>query len=195
MKSKPSRKQITHDRIVEVASRAIRRAGTNGVGVADLMKEAGLTHGGFYAHFESRDALVVEAMQRAWQDSSGALREAMARQVAKGETAFAALVQAYLHDSNLDRIDCGCMVAALASEMPRLNESGLEEARRRVSALIELVRSSLPDNADPALAEGLAAALVGALQMARVFGGEPGRELLARTRQQLLTRFEPVSPN
>ena len=65
MSSAPTRKELSHERIVNVAARAIRRAGYRGVGVADIMKEAGLTHGGFYAHFSSRDALLVEAMQRA----------------------------------------------------------------------------------------------------------------------------------
>ena len=63
-----SRKEETHERIVAVAARAIRRRGYAGVGVADVMKEAGLTHGGFYAHFESRDALIIEALERADKD-------------------------------------------------------------------------------------------------------------------------------
>ena len=65
----PSKKELSHARIVDVAAKAIRRAGYRGVGVADIMKEAGLTHGGFYAHFESRDALVVEAMAKAGQEN------------------------------------------------------------------------------------------------------------------------------
>jgi AcrR family transcriptional regulator len=57
MHSKPTRRETTHERIVEVAARTLRRNGYSGVGVADVMNQAGLTHGGFYAHFESRDAL------------------------------------------------------------------------------------------------------------------------------------------
>src|SRR5258708_20431950 len=60
-----ARKEETHDRIVDAAARAIQRHGYAGVGVADVMKEAGLTHGGFYAHFDSREALLVEALERA----------------------------------------------------------------------------------------------------------------------------------
>jgi len=75
----PSRKALTHDRIVDVAARALRRNGYAGVGVAEVMKEAGLTHGGFYAHFASRDALLVEAMQRAGRDSAAVVAERMAR--------------------------------------------------------------------------------------------------------------------
>ena len=62
MDSQPSRKELSHERIVATAARAIRRGGFHGVGVADIMKEAGLTHGGFYAHFSSRNALLAEAL-------------------------------------------------------------------------------------------------------------------------------------
>lgn len=186
MNTKASRKELTHARIVEVAARAIRRAGYRGVGVADIMKEAGLTHGGFYAHFPSRDALVVEALQRAGQDTGTAMRDAIARLVARGLTPFAALVTAYLHDTHLDRIEDGCVVAALASETSRQDEAIRGEAARRVADLTELVRSTLPAAADPAQAELLTATLVGTLQLARTLGGEAGRDLLARTRKALI---------
>ncbi|WZB71040.1 TetR/AcrR family transcriptional regulator [Achromobacter xylosoxidans] len=71
------RKEQTHERIVEVAARAVRREGYAGVGVADIMKEAGLTHGGFYAHFPSRDAMLVEAVERAGQDGAARLMQRM----------------------------------------------------------------------------------------------------------------------
>src|SRR3954464_13991218 len=65
----PSRKEVTHERIVETAARAIRRSGYGGTGVAEIIKEAGLTHGGFYAHFDSRDGMVAEAADRAGADT------------------------------------------------------------------------------------------------------------------------------
>src|SRR3954464_8938809 len=65
----PSRKEATHKRIVEAAARAIRRSGYNGTGVADIMKDAGLTHGGFYAPFPSREAMLTEAADRAGRES------------------------------------------------------------------------------------------------------------------------------
>src|SRR5690349_4878642 len=64
-----TRKQDSHDRIVEVASRGLRRDGCDSLGVADVMKQAGLTHGGFYAHFSSRDHLVAEAIEMAGRTS------------------------------------------------------------------------------------------------------------------------------
>src|SRR6266568_2626624 len=62
-------KEATHERIVKAAARAIRRSGYNGMGVADIMKDAGLTHGGFYAHFSSREAMLAEAADRAGSES------------------------------------------------------------------------------------------------------------------------------
>ena len=103
-----SRKHETHERIVEVAARAIRRDGYAGVGVADVMKQAGLTHGGFYAHFDSRDALIVEALERAGQESSETVGRAVARRAAKGVSPFRALVEAYLSDDHLASLETGC---------------------------------------------------------------------------------------
>ena len=84
----PTRKELSHNRIVDAAARAVRRAGYRGVGVADIMKEAGLTHGGFYAHFESRDALLIEAMQRAGQDNLVSLSDGIERRLRQGGTRF-----------------------------------------------------------------------------------------------------------
>ena len=112
-----NRKEETHERIVEVAARAIRRTGYSGTGVADIMKEAGLTHGGFYAHFDSRDALLAEAGDRA-----GAESVALAARVAAAAPAglaLKAMMQAYLSPEHIAAIETGCPVSALGSEMPR----------------------------------------------------------------------------
>ena len=72
----PTRKEATHERIVEAAARAIRRSGYGGTGVADIMKEAGLTHGGFYAHFASREAMLAKsatASAPAWSAASASI--------------------------------------------------------------------------------------------------------------------------
>ena len=193
MSTAPTRKELSHDRILDVASRAIRRSGYRGLGVADIMKEAGLTHGGFYAHFASRDALMVEAMQRASQDNRAALSEAMDRWMAKGSSRFASLISAYLHDSNLDRPEQGCVVAALASEMTRQNDAVREEAQRRVADLVALVEASLPTGTEPDQAIVVTATMVGALQLARTLGGQAGLALLAQTRQVLIQRHDRLS--
>ena len=189
----PTRKDISHDRIVEVAARTLRRAGYRGVGVADVMKSAGLTHGGFYAHFESREALLVEAMQRAGRDNEASMAEAVERRVRKGTSRLVALVSSYLHEKHMERAEDGCVVAALSSEMTRQDDVVREQARRLVAELVGRVRAALPRGTDPAEAEVVAATMVGALQLARTLGGKPGRDLLASTRRALIERHDRVT--
>ncbi len=185
-----SRKELTHDRILDVAARAIRRAGYDGVGVANVMKEAGLTHGGFYAHFASRDALLAEATQRAGRDTGAILADRLRQAQAQGASPFAALVQTYLADAQIDNTECGCVVAALASEIPRQADEVAQAARARVLGLVELVRRSLPAGADPAQAQVVAATLVGALQLARSLQGKAGRAWLATVRESLIQQYD-----
>ncbi len=186
----PTRKELSHHRIVDVAARTVRRAGYRGVGVADIMKEAGLTHGGFYAHFESRDAMLVEAMQRAGQDNLDSLSDGMERRLRQGGTRFRALIETYLHDTHIERTEDGCVIAALASEMTRQHEAVLDEARRRIAAMVELVRAALPTGAADCEAVVVASTMVGALQLARTLGAKAGRDVLAQTRRSLIERYD-----
>src|SRR5690242_353797 len=112
-----SAKQATHERIVDAAARAIRRSGYHGTGVADIMKAAGLTHGGFYAHFSSRDALLAEAADRAGSESVQLLQALAAS--ASGPQALRSMIEGYLSKGHLESAETGCPVAALGSEMPR----------------------------------------------------------------------------
>lgn len=186
MSTPATRKELTHDRILDVASRAIRRAGYHGVGLATIMKEAGLTHGGFYAHFASRDALLAEATQRAGRDTGALLAERLRRARADGVSPFVALVNTYLSDRLLENAECGCVVAALASEIPRQADEVASAARARVLGLVDLVHSTLPAGSDPAQAQVVAATMVGALQLARTLQGEAGRAWLANVRASLI---------
>ncbi|QPF75477.1 TetR/AcrR family transcriptional regulator [Roseateles sp. DAIF2] len=191
MDPKPSRKEQTRERILETAARAIRRGGYQGVGVADIMKEAGLTHGGFYAHFESRDAMLAAALERAGHDGAERIGRAMAQRQAQGADPLRALVESYLHESTLASQENGCPVAALASEMPRQSELVREASARRVAGLIARVRQVLPTAAPAGRAEAIASQLVGALQLARALGdNEAGRALLAANREALLAQRE-----
>jgi AcrR family transcriptional regulator len=167
-KSSPNRKEATHERIVEVASRAIRRKGYAGAGVADVMKEAGLTHGGFYAHFGSREAMLAEAADRAGADTVATLGR-VAAAVPPGE-ALQALVQAYLSDAHFERIETGCPLAALGSEMPRQSSEVRHAATRRIKELIDLVSRQSPDWGQPGAHEralATVATMVGAVMLAR----------------------------
>lgn len=192
----PGRKALTHDRILDTAARAIRRAGCGGVGVADIMKEAGLTHGGFYAHFPSRDALLVEALDRAGRDSVERIeaRIAKPKRAGKEQSPLAALVQAYLSDEHAGNAEHGCPVAALVSEMPRQAPEVQEAGRVRVSSLVERVRRCLPAGADPQQALVITSTLVGALQLARALGvGPQAKAVLKSSRDALLTQFDAPS--
>ncbi|MET1084618.1 MAG: TetR/AcrR family transcriptional regulator [Burkholderiales bacterium] len=195
MNRTPSKKQLTHERIVETAARAIRRAGFSGVGVADVMKEAGLTHGGFYAHFPSREALLCEAIERAGRDSAARIAKNVAIRQAEGASAFRAFIENYLSERHLASPENGCAVAALASEMPRQSRAVGQAATQRVRGLISTVRSTLPSSAPKDSAAVVASQLVGALQLARALGDNAeGRGVLAATRRALLERYDLVSP-
>lgn len=189
---KPSKRELTHDRIVDVAARALRRRGYEGVGVAEVMKDAGLTHGGFYAHFESRDAMLAEALVRAGQDSAASMREKIAAQVARGASPFRAFIEQYLSDSHLADADGGCPVAALGSEMSRQPPELLAVSAERVRAMIDGVQRVLPPQDDAkAKAQVIAGTIVGTLQMARVLGpNAQGRAMLSAARKSLLSQYE-----
>jgi AcrR family transcriptional regulator len=191
MDSPPSRKQLTHDRIVTTAARAIRRGGFHGVGVADIMKEAGLTHGGFYAHFASRDALLAEALARAGQEGVARVSKEVALRRKQGASALRALVEGYLAERHLGTTEKMCAVAALASEMPRQSPEVREAAAQRVRGLVTLIEHSLPPDVPATSAPVIACQLVGALQLARALGNNAeGKALLAASRDALLSQYE-----
>ena len=190
MPQSPTRKDLSHDRILEVAARAIRRGGYEGVGLANLMKEAGLTHGGFYAHFASRKALMAEATLRAGRDTSAVLAERLRKCQAQGMSPFSALVNSYLADTQLDNLERGCVVAALVCEIPRQDREVAGAARASVMGLLDVVRSNLPSGIDPKQAEVVASTMVGALQLARALGGQSGKAWLANARASLIEQYE-----
>ncbi|MDB4972549.1 MAG: bacterial regulatory s, tetR family protein [Myxococcaceae bacterium] len=187
----PSRKEITHDRIVATAARAIRRAGFHGVGVADIMKEAGLTHGGFYAHFESRDALMVEALEHAAKEGGELLTKGARLRASRGASPFRALVESYLGDKHLADAEHGCPVAALVSEMPRQPPEVRQVAARRVRAMLTLVAESLSADAGDENIAAIASQMVGALQMARTLGeNSEGKAFLSKIRAALIAQYD-----
>jgi TetR/AcrR family transcriptional regulator, transcriptional repressor for nem operon len=143
----PSRKEATHERIVETAARAIRRSGYGGTGVADIMKEAGLTHGGFYAHFDSREAMLAEAADRAGANGMDVLARVAA--TAPPKKALEAMLRAYLSKEHVEGMESGCAIAALGSEMPRQAPKVRRAATRRIKEMIDLVARQSPDWGQP----------------------------------------------
>ncbi|HLM21436.1 MAG TPA: TetR/AcrR family transcriptional regulator [Propionibacteriaceae bacterium] len=167
-RSAQSRKEATHDRIVHAAARAIRRSGYSGTGVADIMKDAGLTHGGFYAHFDSREAMLAEAADRAGAESVTTLERIAA--AAPPEKGLQALMRAYLSKEHLEGPDSGCPMAALGSEMPRQAPEVRRAATRRIKDSVDLVARQLPDWGKPGAHEQALATvsmMVGAMVLAR----------------------------
>jgi len=163
-----SRKEETRERILRVAARAIRKHGYEGVGVADVMKEAGLTHGGFYAHFESRDALLAAAADQEGVESTEYLTRAIA--AAKPGQELSALVDAYLSDGHVAAPEQGCAVAAAGSEVPRQEAQVRRAASRRIKDFIGLIERQSPEWGKSAAhdkAMGIAATLVGSVVLAR----------------------------
>jgi TetR/AcrR family transcriptional repressor of nem operon len=143
----PSRKEATHERIVETAARAIRRSGYSGSGVAEIMKEAGLTHGGFYAHFESREGMLAEAADRAGADAVAVLAQVAAAAPPKKE--LDAMLRTYLSKEHVEGVETGCPVAALGSEMPRQTPKVRRAATRRIKEMIDLVARQSPEWGQP----------------------------------------------
>lgn len=161
-------KDATHERIVEAAARAIRRSGYDGTSVADIMKEAGLTHGGFYAHFASREAMLAEAADRAGAEAVAASTRVAAS--VPPEQALQRLMRAYLSKEHVKGVEMGCPVAALGSEMPRQPSEVRRAATRRIKEMIDVVARQSPDWGQPGAHEhalATVATMVGALLLAR----------------------------
>lgn len=177
-KAKPNAKTVakeaSHDRIVAVAARAIRKTGYDGTGVADIMKQAGLTHGAFYAHFASRDAMLAEAADRAGADSVAAVADVIAQ--VPPEQGLAAMLRAYLSEAHIANAELGCPVAALGSEMPRQAPEVRRAATRRIKEMVDLVARQSPAWGQPGAHEHAlvtVATMVGAVVLARAVD-EPG---------------------
>ncbi|HTO50327.1 MAG TPA: TetR/AcrR family transcriptional regulator [Burkholderiales bacterium] len=165
-----SKKEQTRERILRAAAGAIRKHGYEGVGVADVMKDAGLTHGGFYAHFDSRDSLLAAAADQAGAESLESLGRALA--AAKPGEELMALVDSYLSDRHVAAAEqgLGCAIAAAGSEVPRQQAEVRRVASRRIKDMIGLVERQFPEWGKGAAHEkamAVTSTLVGALLLAR----------------------------
>lgn len=166
--AKAAAKEASHERILAVAARAIRKTGYDGTGVADIMKQAGLTHGAFYAHFASRDAMLAEAADRAGAESLATAADLLAH--APPAQALAKLLSDYLSHAHVGSPELGCPVAALGSEMHRQSPEVRRAATRHIKAMVDLVARQSPDwGTSQAHAQALAtvATMVGAVVLAR----------------------------
>jgi TetR/AcrR family transcriptional regulator, transcriptional repressor for nem operon len=185
----------THERIVKKASVKLREKGAHGIGVADLMKDAGLTHGGFYAHFDSRDALVIEAFTHAMDRSTARWRKLS--EETPVEKRLSKIVNTYLAPVHRDDLGHGCAVPALAAEIARESAKTRRVFSGRMEQMIDMLAEQfhgMPRKAARKEAVAALATMMGALVMARVAGnGELSEEILKSGRDAVLGRANPVA--
>jgi TetR/AcrR family transcriptional repressor of nem operon len=183
-------KQETHERIVKKASVRLREKGAHGIGVADLMKEAGLTHGGFYAHFDSREALVVEAFAYAMDRSTERWRK-VAEQTPPDKR-LATIVENYLTPVHRDDPGNGCAVPALGAEIARESPKTRKAFAAKLEQMIDMMADQVPDvprKAARKQAMATLATMIGTLVLSRIAGtGEFSGEILGAGREAVLGR-------
>jgi TetR/AcrR family transcriptional regulator, transcriptional repressor for nem operon len=162
-------KQNTRERIVEAAAAAFRQNGADKVGVSEIMQEAGLTHGGFYAHFASKEDLLIEALRYASEEANELLET---ESPARGESSAPRLLAAaltYLSPYHLEHVERGCPIAALGPELIRSSQkvrrSFATEITRRLERLYELATGGVKKRRQQAA--GALACMVGGLIVAR----------------------------
>jgi TetR/AcrR family transcriptional repressor of nem operon len=162
----------THRRIVENASYGLRQEGAKGLSVVDLMKLAGLTHGGFYNHFETRAELVGEAIAFA-MDQMAARWKKLANGKANGKR-FEALVADYLSPRHRDNPKHGCALATLAVDVARSGPSEQQALASKLEVMIDVLVELLPDEPSSRqarqIATGAIATMVGSIVLSRAVG-------------------------
>jgi TetR/AcrR family transcriptional regulator, transcriptional repressor for nem operon len=186
----------THERIVKRASVRLREKGAHGIGVADLMKDAGLTHGGFYAHFDSREALVIEAFAHAMDRSTERWRKV--GETTPPEQRLAAIVDSYLTPVHRDDPGHGCAVPSLGAEIARESPKTRRAFAAKLEQMIDMMTDQIPDVSRKAARKQATAAIatmMGTMVMARVAGtGEFSEEILAAGREAVLGRAVAPKP-
>ena len=158
----------TRRKIVKVAARQFRKHGIGGIAIADVMAKAGLTHGGFYKHFASKDQLAAEAC--AWALATSRQELVTAAEVAPAGRKVDAIAAAYLSMAHRDHPDWGCVIAALGAESARLDAGTRGAVADGYNALVELVATYLPKRAgrdQERPAQAIVALMVGALTVSR----------------------------
>jgi TetR/AcrR family transcriptional repressor of nem operon len=176
------------ERIIAVASTLLREKGFDGIGVADIMKAADLTHGGFYGHFESKDDLAAQACHAAL--ATAATRWADVRDNA-GDGAFEAMIAYYLSPRQYDNPGRGCALVALGAEAPRQAKSVRAVFRDGLLRLVDVLMAAIPGSKAARRRKSLAvmAQLVGAGVLARAVNDKAlADEILDAAKQDLLSR-------
>jgi TetR/AcrR family transcriptional repressor of nem operon len=180
-------KERTRQRILAEAAGAIRSKGPDRVGVAEVMAKLDLTHGGFYAHFASKDDLIAQAITYMFDERfAGFLRKT---EGLEPKQALQAFIDEYLTTAHRDTPNHGCPLAALGSDLPRLPEAArarfTDGAQRLVTAIAKLLRKLGTENSE-ALASSALTEMVGALALSRAINDPTQSESILRTSRQMV---------
>jgi TetR/AcrR family transcriptional repressor of nem operon len=196
MRYSKEHKQETHARIVKKASVRLREKGAHGIGVADLMKEAGLTHGGFYAHFDSREALVIEAFNYAMDRATAHWRK-VAEQTPP-EKRLATIIDTYLTPVHRDDPGHGCAVPTLGAEIARESPKTRKAFAAKLEQMIDMMADQILDAPRKVARKQAMAALatmMGTIVMSRIAGnGELSDDVLSAGREAVLGRAAAAKP-
>lgn len=187
MRYSDTHKEETRRKVVRAAATAVRAKGPEGVGVAEIMAEAGLTHGGFYAHFPNKEALVVAAIEEAFGQSSR--RFARMLEGLDSVRSLDAFVDAYVSLEHRDNAAGGCPIATLSSDLPRQGQPVREAYERGVRGLIGRLEGWLAEDRRH-LAPSLLAEMAGAVTLSRAISNDAdAAQLLADARASLKARM------
>ncbi len=199
MRYSQGHKDATRAKVLQIAAAQVRAKGPDGVGVAEIMAEAGLTHGGFYAHFPSKQALVAAAVEEAFAQSRR--RYARMTEGLAAREALAAVVDSYVSREHRDNRRSGCPIVALESDLPRQPQPVRDAFDAGVKALIGRVAAWLPsgvatgETRRESLAASLVAEMAGTVALARAVSDEAlSDRLLDEGRTRIKARMGLLEP-
>jgi TetR/AcrR family transcriptional repressor of nem operon len=190
MRYSDTHKEETRKRVVRAAAAAVRAKGPDGVGVAEIMAEVGLTHGGFYAHFPNKEALVAAAIEEAFGQSRR--RFARMTDAMTSEQALAAFVDAYVSTEHRNNPQRGCPISSLTNDLPRQGPMVRAAFDAGVADLIARLEGWLPEqdaSARRSLASSLMAEMAGAVALSRAVSDDGlAEQLLDASRDRIKAR-------
>ena len=184
-------KQETRERVLRIAARDLRQNGPDKVVIADVMEAAGLTHGGFYAHFKSKDVFLAETLDGIFIRARAKTREMVAGLPPRH--ALATYIDNYVSVAHRDHPESGCPIVALNSDLPRQSQKFRDAFDRGVRSLVAALAGWLADAGEKQadkLAPSILSAMVGAVALSRaVSDREPSDALLKAARDGIKLRI------
>ena len=198
MRYEKGHKDQTRKRVVTVAAARFRAKGIEATSLAGLMADAGLTHGGFYAHFHSKDDLVREAISDAHARTCETWAEKVKAAKEQGKDGLETIVRRYLGTAHRDRPETGCSVAALAQEVARNDLKTRDVMARAADEIVAIIAAELPFSLSEEKARETAYAIfglmIGTLQLARVATDQTLSDSILQSGQDAALRLARRGP-